>query len=108
MHEVAYSGGLARPLVAPESALKSLTADRLAEFVARNYTAPRVCLAGAGVSQVQAACQEHKMPQWLVKAPHISHCRTLTAIRLLLPCACFGSFLSGIRQRTRCVRTSRR
>jgi processing peptidase subunit alpha len=54
MHEVAYSGGLARPLVAPESALKSLTADKLGDFVARNYTAPRICLAGAGVSQARA------------------------------------------------------
>lgn len=51
MHEVAYTGGLARPLIAPESALPNLSASALAEFVAANYTAPRITLAGAGMSQ---------------------------------------------------------
>ena len=55
MHEVAYSGGLARPLIAPESALAGLNADALAAFVARNYTPSRMTLAGAGVAQVRAA-----------------------------------------------------
>ena len=53
MHEVAYSGGLARPLIAPESALAGLKADALAEFVARNYTPSRMTLAGAGVTQAR-------------------------------------------------------
>lgn len=55
LHEVAYSGGLARPLIAPESALDGLSADGLAEFVAQNYTAPRIVLSGAGVTQVRAS-----------------------------------------------------
>ena len=58
MHEVAYSGGLARPLIAPESALATLSADGLAEFVAANYTAPRIVLAGAGVTQVGSGFAE--------------------------------------------------
>ena len=66
MHEVAYSGGLARPLVAPESALKSLSAEKLAAFVERIYTAPRICLAGAGVSQASVARQGAKPQHGLV------------------------------------------
>ena len=53
MHEVAYSGGLARPLICPESALAGLKADALAEFVARNYTPSRMVLAAAGLKEVR-------------------------------------------------------
>ncbi len=53
MHEVAFTGGLARPLIAPEDVLKGLSADKLADFVARHYTAPQITLAGAGVTLVR-------------------------------------------------------
>jgi processing peptidase subunit alpha len=50
LHTTAYSGGLGRPLLAPAASLAALSADDLYEFVAQNYTAPRIVLAGAGVS----------------------------------------------------------
>lgn len=52
LHEVAYMGGLSQPMIAPEGALGNLTADRLADFVERNYTPKRMVLCGAGVAQV--------------------------------------------------------
>ena len=52
LHEVAYTGGLSKPMIAPEGALGNLTADRLADFVERNYTPSRMVLSGAGVQQV--------------------------------------------------------
>ena len=51
VHEVAFTGGLARPLVAPAPAVAALTPAALADYVATHYTAPRLVLAGAGVSQ---------------------------------------------------------
>lgn len=56
LHEVAYTGGLSKPMIAPEGALGNLTADRLADFVERNYTPSRMVLSGAGVQQVLFAC----------------------------------------------------
>ena len=50
LHEVAFTGGLARPLLAPAGAAAKLTPDALAAFVSANYTAPRLVLAGAGIS----------------------------------------------------------
>ena len=64
LHEVAYTGGLAKPMICPEGALGNLTADRLAEFVQRNYTASRMVLSGAGVQQVPfsaALCIPHAL-----------------------------------------------
>ena len=55
LHEVAYTGGLSKPMICPEGALGNLTADRLAEFVQRNYTASRMVLSGAGVQQVPSS-----------------------------------------------------
>ncbi|KAK9811331.1 hypothetical protein WJX72_002016 [[Myrmecia] bisecta] len=49
IHNVAYQGGLGRPLVCPEGAVRTLSADTLHEFVATHYTAPRIVLAAAGV-----------------------------------------------------------
>ena len=56
LHEVAYTGGLSKPMIAPEGALGNLTADTLADFVKRNYTPSRMVLSGAGVQQVLFAC----------------------------------------------------
>ncbi len=50
---VAFTGGLARPLVAPADALGALDADAAAAFYAANYTAPRMVLAGAGVGHAE-------------------------------------------------------
>lgn len=55
VHEVAFEGGLARPLVAPAPAVAALTPAALADFVGAHYTAPRIVLAGAGVSQSDLA-----------------------------------------------------
>jgi len=55
LHEVAFTGGLARPLVAPAGAAAKITPDALAAFVAANYTAPRLVLAGAGVGHAELA-----------------------------------------------------
>lgn len=48
-HSAGYSGALANPLLASESALNRLNVPILEEFVAENYTAPRMVLAASGV-----------------------------------------------------------
>ena len=49
MHAAAFSGALARPLIAPEGVAANLTADAVAEFYAQNFVAPRMVLAASGV-----------------------------------------------------------
>ncbi|KAI4386987.1 hypothetical protein MLD38_004856 [Melastoma candidum] len=49
IHSAGYSGALANPLLAPESALNRMDSSILEEFVAKNYTAPRMVLAASGV-----------------------------------------------------------
>ncbi|GAV62161.1 Peptidase_M16 domain-containing protein/Peptidase_M16_C domain-containing protein, partial [Cephalotus follicularis] len=49
IHSAGYSGALSNPLLAPESAIKRLNSTILEEFVAENYTAPRMVLAAYGV-----------------------------------------------------------
>ncbi|KAK4741472.1 hypothetical protein SAY87_025060 [Trapa incisa] len=49
IHSVAYAGALANPLLASESAISRLNGTILEEFVAENYTAPRMVLAASGV-----------------------------------------------------------
>ncbi|KAA8534902.1 hypothetical protein F0562_029882 [Nyssa sinensis] len=49
LHSAGYSGALANPLMAPESAINRLNSTILEEFVAENYTAPRIVLAASGV-----------------------------------------------------------
>ncbi|XP_010269174.1 PREDICTED: mitochondrial-processing peptidase subunit alpha-like isoform X1 [Nelumbo nucifera] len=49
IHSAGYSGALANPLLAPESALNRLNGTILEEFVAEHYTAPRMVLAASGV-----------------------------------------------------------
>ena len=55
LHEVAFTGGLARPLVAPPGAAARLTPATLADFHATTHTGPRVVLAGSGVSHADLA-----------------------------------------------------
>ncbi|KAG6723489.1 hypothetical protein I3842_03G210700 [Carya illinoinensis] len=49
IHSAGYSGALANPLSAPESAINRLNSTILEEFVAENYTAPRMVLVASGV-----------------------------------------------------------
>ncbi|XP_057536994.1 mitochondrial-processing peptidase subunit alpha-like [Amaranthus tricolor] len=49
MHSVGYSGALANPLMAQESVMFRLDSSVLEQFVAENYTAPRMVLAAYGV-----------------------------------------------------------
>ncbi|KAM7509617.1 hypothetical protein LguiA_020070 [Lonicera macranthoides] len=49
IHSAGYSGALANPLMASESAINRLNSTVLEDFVAENYTAPRMVLAASGV-----------------------------------------------------------
>ncbi|KVI12246.1 Metalloenzyme, LuxS/M16 peptidase-like protein [Cynara cardunculus var. scolymus] len=49
IHSAGYSGALANALLASEGQLNSLNSTVLEEFVAANYTAPRIVLAASGV-----------------------------------------------------------
>eukprot|EP00898_Chlorokybus_atmophyticus_P006707 jgi/Chlat1/7037/Chrsp56S06707 len=48
LNSVAFTGGLGRPLIAPEHALGTLNASLLEEFVQANYAAPRIVVAASG------------------------------------------------------------
>ncbi|KAK3138221.1 hypothetical protein QOZ80_5AG0366000 [Eleusine coracana subsp. coracana] len=49
LHSAGYSGALAKPLMASESAVNRLDVSILEKFVYENYTAPRMVLAASGV-----------------------------------------------------------
>lgn len=49
LHEVAYTGALARPLLCPPEVLSRLTPEALGSFVRENFAPSRVVLAAAGV-----------------------------------------------------------
>ncbi|KAJ4896678.1 putative mitochondrial-processing peptidase subunit alpha-1 [Raphanus sativus] len=49
VHSAGYSGALANPLYAPESALDRLNDELLEEFMTENFTAARMVLAASGV-----------------------------------------------------------
>ncbi|VVA10438.1 PREDICTED: mitochondrial-processing peptidase [Prunus dulcis] len=49
VHSVGYKGGLANPLLAPESSISRLNSNVLEEFLSENYTASRMVLAAYGV-----------------------------------------------------------
>ncbi|KAL6134546.1 hypothetical protein ACLB2K_066777 [Fragaria x ananassa] len=49
IHSAGFTGALRNPLMASEEALQRLNGDILEEFVAENYTAPRIVLAASGV-----------------------------------------------------------
>eukprot|EP00897_Mesotaenium_endlicherianum_P009431 jgi/Mesen1/8516/ME000480S07866 len=49
LHTAGYDGALGRPLLCPESQLSRIDGQLLYEYVAENYTAPRMVLAAAGV-----------------------------------------------------------
>ncbi|KAI3524678.1 hypothetical protein L1887_03341 [Cichorium endivia] len=49
IHSAGYAGGLGNPLLASEGLLNRLNSTVLEDFVAANYTAPRMVLAASGV-----------------------------------------------------------
>uniref|UniRef100_A0A453E659 Mitochondrial-processing peptidase subunit alpha n=2 Tax=Aegilops tauschii subsp. strangulata TaxID=200361 RepID=A0A453E659_AEGTS len=49
LHSSGYSGALANPLIASEASISRLNTDVLEEFLALNYTSPRIVLAASGV-----------------------------------------------------------
>ncbi|KAK8545227.1 hypothetical protein V6N12_026065 [Hibiscus sabdariffa] len=49
IHSAGYSGALANPLLAPESAVNALNSTVLEDFVLENFTASRMVLAASGV-----------------------------------------------------------
>ncbi|XVE98059.1 hypothetical protein REPUB_Repub03eG0072700 [Reevesia pubescens] len=53
IHSAGYSGALANPLLAPESAVNILNSSVLEDFVAENFTASRMVLAASGLEHEQ-------------------------------------------------------
>ncbi|KAJ8766713.1 hypothetical protein K2173_005324 [Erythroxylum novogranatense] len=49
LHSAGFSGALANPLLATESAINRLNSTILEEFVTQNYAAPRIVVAASGV-----------------------------------------------------------
>ncbi|KAJ4845006.1 hypothetical protein Tsubulata_003932 [Turnera subulata] len=70
IHSAGYSGALANPLLAPESAVNNLDGVTLEEFVAENYTAPRIVLAASGVELEELVSVAEPL---LSDVPHYRH-----------------------------------
>ncbi|CAJ1955338.1 unnamed protein product [Sphenostylis stenocarpa] len=70
VHSVGYSGALAIPLLASESALNRLNGSILEEFVAENYTAPRMVLAASGVEHEELLSVAEPLLSDLPNVPH--------------------------------------
>ncbi|URE45808.1 mitochondrial-processing peptidase subunit [Musa troglodytarum] len=71
IHSAAYSGALANPLIAPESVINRLDGTILEEFVADNYTAPRMVLAASGVEHEELVSIAEPLLSDLPKVPHL-------------------------------------
>ncbi|GLU09977.1 hypothetical protein SLE2022_268110 [Rubroshorea leprosula] len=69
IHSAGYSGALANPLLAPESAINGLNGTILEEFVAENYTAPRLVLAASGVDHEELLSVAEPLLSDLPKIP---------------------------------------
>ncbi|KAF3442943.1 hypothetical protein FNV43_RR16861 [Rhamnella rubrinervis] len=70
IHCAGYSGALANPLLAPESAINRLNSTILEEFVAENYTAPRMVLAAYGVDHKELVSIAEPLLSDLPSVPH--------------------------------------
>ncbi|KAH6559619.1 hypothetical protein KP509_1Z000900 [Ceratopteris richardii] len=71
LHTAGYQGGLAKPLIASESALAQTSAESLAYFVQENYTAPRIVLAASGVDHKELLSVAEPLLSTLpVSGPH--------------------------------------
>uniref|UniRef100_A0ACD5VP01 Uncharacterized protein n=1 Tax=Avena sativa TaxID=4498 RepID=A0ACD5VP01_AVESA len=53
LHSSGYSGALANPLIASEASVSRLNTDVLEEFLAENYTSPRIVLAASGIDHAE-------------------------------------------------------
>ncbi|XP_020262921.1 mitochondrial-processing peptidase subunit alpha-like [Asparagus officinalis] len=69
LHSAGYSGALANPLMAPESAINRLNSDILEDFVAQNYTASRIVLAATGVDHSELVSIAEPLLSDLPKVP---------------------------------------
>ncbi|CAM8936226.1 unnamed protein product [Rhodiola kirilowii] len=70
IHSAGYAGALANPLLAPESAVDTLNASLLEEFVAEHYTAPRIVLAAYGAEHEELLSVAEPL---LSDLPKVSH-----------------------------------
>ncbi|KAG0463928.1 hypothetical protein HPP92_019997 [Vanilla planifolia] len=70
IHSAGYSGALAISLMASESALNYINSSVLEEFVAENYTAPRMVLAASGVEHEDLVSYAEPLLSDLPKVPH--------------------------------------
>ncbi|XLR35163.1 hypothetical protein HN51_044479 [Arachis hypogaea] len=71
IHSAGYSGALANPLLASESALNGLNDSVLEEFVAENYTAPQIVLAASGVEHEELLSIAESLLSDLPNVPHL-------------------------------------
>ncbi|KAJ4960764.1 hypothetical protein NE237_020674 [Protea cynaroides] len=69
IHTAGYSGALANPLLAPGSALNRLNSTILEEFLAENYTAPRMVLVASGVEHEELLSIAEPLLSDLPKVP---------------------------------------
>ncbi|KAG0465406.1 hypothetical protein HPP92_019570 [Vanilla planifolia] len=70
IHSAGYNGALAISLMASESALNYINSSVLEEFVAENYTAPRMVLAASGVEHEDLVSYAEPLLSDLPKVPH--------------------------------------
>uniref|UniRef100_A0A0A0LEX1 Complex III subunit II n=1 Tax=Cucumis sativus TaxID=3659 RepID=A0A0A0LEX1_CUCSA len=70
IHAAGYSGALANSLVAPESAIHSLSGTILENFVSENYTASRIVLAASGVEHEELLSIAEPLLSDLPSVPH--------------------------------------
>ncbi|CAL0330898.1 unnamed protein product [Lupinus luteus] len=71
IHSSGFSGALANPLLASESAVNGLNGTILEEFVAENYTAPRIVLAASGVEHGELLSIAEPLLSDLPSGPHL-------------------------------------
>uniref|UniRef100_A0A1D1ZBE4 Mitochondrial-processing peptidase subunit alpha n=1 Tax=Anthurium amnicola TaxID=1678845 RepID=A0A1D1ZBE4_9ARAE len=69
IHSAGYTGALANPLMATESSINRLNSKILEEFVAENYTAPRMVLAASGVEHEDLVSYAEPLLSDLPKVP---------------------------------------
>ncbi|XP_022749882.1 mitochondrial-processing peptidase subunit alpha-like isoform X1 [Durio zibethinus] len=70
IHSAGYSGALANPLLAPESAVNILNGTVLDDFVVENFTASRMVLAATGVEHEELLSVAEPLLSDLPNVPH--------------------------------------
>ncbi|XP_042457200.1 probable mitochondrial-processing peptidase subunit alpha-2, chloroplastic/mitochondrial, partial [Zingiber officinale] len=69
VHSAGYSGALANPLIAPDSAISHLNGTILEGFAYENYTTPRIVLAASGVEHEELVSLAEPLLSDLPKVP---------------------------------------